>query len=257
MKKYIVFIFFALLISSCIENHGGHHNFIFEFYPKKVTSTTIGIWQKHQVQINGYMNTTYIVPENYIVKEDSMAMLVYTFNVSKNILSNPNITQEELQYYYSYLDDPLPSVEQQISDDYEKKAESNLKRALELANIEQVKIHYRTTEIRNLTITALNTPIFGMRAGESLNDFFDIEKYDPPVIFNAPSQTLLYGYSSKSRPVSIGEWLSLSPLASVGMYLVPNTKIDNLPVNVQFVVKMETADGLVLRDTTRMVTITR
>ncbi|OJU51259.1 MAG: hypothetical protein BGN96_08100 [Bacteroidales bacterium 45-6] len=257
MKNYIVFLLVPLILCSCGAKDDPHEKPVFKFYPKKVTTVITNVAKRHEQHINGYVNVSYeSTSVNDVVKEDSAVLVIGTFNVKKEILRDPNITFDQYQYYYfEYLDPSLPSVEKQIGDSYTG-ANSTIKSASgDFAYL--VRIFYRTTEVRNLTISALNTSLFGVRAGESLNDFFDIETYDPPVIFNAPSQTLLYGYSSKSRPVSIGEWLSLSPLASVEMDLVPNTKIDNLPVSVQFVVKMETADGLVLRDTTRMVTITR
>jgi hypothetical protein len=63
-------------------------------------------------------------------------------------------------------------------------------------------------------------------------------------------------FTSKEYPTSIDEWLSLSPLGQAAMFLVPNKKIEGLPLDVQFVVQTETADGLLLSDTTRVITIT-
>jgi hypothetical protein len=102
----------------------------------------------------------------------------------------------------------------------------------------------------------VNTPLFGKPAGASLNDFFTIVYYEPPVIVSAPTERLVYGYSSKEYPTSIDEWLSLSPFGQATMFFVPNKKMEGLPLDVQFVVQMETADGLVMADTTRVLTIT-
>jgi len=155
------------------------------------------------------------------------------------------------------LDQNDSYIESQVKSDYDKSSSTRTKAVDNYDYSDMIPIEYRTTEIRDLTITALQTSLFGKQAGESLNVFFDIVKYNPSIIVSAPAKALLYGRSSKQYPSSISEWLSLYPEAQANMYLVPNTKMDNLPVSVQFVVKMETADGLVLRDTTRMVRITR
>jgi hypothetical protein len=41
------------------------------------------------------------------------------------------------------------------------------------------------------------------------------------------------------------------------MFLTFNEKISDLPVSVRFVVQMETSEGLLLSDTTRLITITQ
>jgi hypothetical protein len=62
----------------------------------------------------------------------------------------------------------LPSVEKQIEDDYLKKVSNTRHKRGDDADL--VEIFYRTTEVRNLTISALNIFLFGVRAGELLGE---------------------------------------------------------------------------------------
>jgi hypothetical protein len=237
MKHYSVLILsiILLVIVSCKDKVNNMEGYSLRFFPRKVSYIDI---IPGELKISWYENRKFV---EYFKLE--------TTNVSKDNLFIWVTMSDSI----NDLDTSIPNLEQQITFDYEKSLSST--KALDYHNL--VELEYRTTEIKSLTITTLNTPLFGKSPRESLNDFFDIIKYDPPVIVSAPTKTLVYGYSSTDYPVSIDEWLSLSPLAQAGMYLVPNRDIEDLPLDVQFVIKMETADGLILHDTMQKITITQ
>jgi hypothetical protein len=159
------------------------------------------------------------------------------------------------------LDNSIPSLEQQMELDCRAKfpSEKNLPNSHSLfeKGVRQTffDIEYRTTAVRNLTITA-DVPLFGKPAGESLNDFFDITGYEPPMIASSVTNALLYAYSSSTYPETLSEWLNLSPLAQAAMYLTPNREMEELPVTLRFEVKMETTEGTILSATTQAITIT-
>jgi hypothetical protein len=194
--------------------------------------------------------TDYEGLENDVVSQNAFLLYIATSNCDPSVLEDPRL-------YYTILDDHIPEIERQIDQDYRKaytQRSAGSTSGKFYTNL--IDIEYRTTPIRNLVIRTLNTPLFGKPAGESLNDFFDVITYIPPAIVSYPSNGLLYGYTSKEYPKTIDEWLSLYPYAQVGMRFAPNKPISGLPVDVQFVVRMETYEGLILLDTTRMFTIT-
>jgi hypothetical protein len=260
MKKVFLLLIAALTICSCKDKTNFIEDFEFYFLPRKVSYASIEIGEQKDKIIQ--TSDGQVITKEYgdingnAVSQNKMFLSVVGTNVDDKIFRN--MSQDSLRYYiYEYVDEHLPNVERLIDNNYRKHSSSGSKSSTKgLYYTYLIEMEYRTTEIRNLVIRSLNTPLFGKAPGESLNDFFDIVKYDPPVIISAPTETLVYGYSSKTFPVAIDEWLSLSPLSSVAMFLVPNKKIEGLPLDVQFVIRMETADGLVLHDTTEMITIT-
>jgi len=260
--KNVLFLFIVLIsLSSCKKDAYSGEGYNLFFFPRKVKNVFITPGEQHFSYYQEVKQIDYFRLESDTVTEDQFFISVLTSNYDPRpdlFKDNPNYDPKSsmpVGYPYSFdnLDDPIPSVEQQIKSDYDRQAQTYSKGG---NNDVMISIEYRTTEIKNLTISTTNTPLFGKSAGASLNDFFTAVLYDPPVIISAPTERLVYGYSSKEYPASIDEWLSVSPFGQATMLLVPNKKIEGLPLNVQFAVKMETAEGLVLSDTTRVITIT-
>jgi len=163
-------------------------------------------------------------------------------------------SSKDSTYNFTFLDSHIDYIEQQIKQDFDVHNQIGTAKGINYADL--IGLEYRITEIKNIAISTVNTPLFGKPAGEPLNEFFTIVNYDPSIIISAPTETLVYGHSSNRYPTSIDEWLRLSPFGQSNMYLEPNRKMEGLPLDVQFVVQMETAEGLVISDTTRVLTIT-
>jgi len=262
MKEYGLFLFIAVVfLSSCKKDTYSGEGYNLVFFPRKVNNVFITPGEQRFSYYQGFKQIDYFRLEGDTVTEDQFFISILSSNYDPRpdlAKDNPDYDPKSsmpIGYPFSFdnLDDPIPSVEQQIKSDYDKQVRTNSKGG---DNTVMVSIEYRTTEIKKLTISAVSTPLFGKSAGTSLNDFFDIVQYDPPVIISAPTNRLIYGYSSKEYPTSIDEWLSVLPFGQAAMLLVPNKKIEGLPLDVQFVVQMETAEGLVMSDTTRVITIT-
>jgi hypothetical protein len=258
MKKAISFLFLiSIVLTSCKEEHNDRKGYSFKFLPRKASFLDIAFGEQKISYFQGIKHTDFwsLEKDRDIVSRNKFFISVFTTNFDPAISDDPNFSIDTLLYYnYEYLDEHIPSIEKQIELDYSRPKSAEL-RSADMTFDDIIYIDYRITEIKNLKITALDTPLFGKAAGESLNAFFDIAQYNPPVIVSAPTNTLVFGYSNSTYPTSIEEWLDLSPLAQANIYLIPNTEIPEIPVQVQFVVQMETAEGVILSDTTRMITI--
>ncbi|MCL1937394.1 MAG: hypothetical protein FWF52_03235 [Candidatus Azobacteroides sp.] len=261
MKNYVLgLITVAVILVSCKDNNEINEGYFLSFRPRQVKSVFITFGEKQFRYYEGVKYFTYYGLEAERVAEDQffISILSSNYDPRTDIKDDPDYDPTTpMPIYYppslNNLDDPIPSVEQQIELDCKKWSRSGEVGGKDYMTM--IYVEYRTTEIKLLNISALNTPLFGKTAGEPLNDFFTIIAFKPPVIVSAPTERLVYGYSSREYPTSIDEWLSLSPFGQSVMWLEPNRKIEGLPLQVQFVVQMETADGLMLSDTTRVITI--
>jgi|GEM_PF-2055382 len=266
MKNYVLFLIATIVVlMSCKDTNKVNEGYSLYFMPRKVEYVFITIGKKREYYYQGIKMADYLRLEEDSIAENLFFVSILTSNYDIRMVyaeANPDYDPKVLipihdTFDWEYTcDDPIPSVEQQITLDYEKYVRNGSLRSNNSKDYHTlVDIHYCTTEIKSLNISALNAPLFGKPAGESLNDFFTIRTFSPPVIVSAPTERLVYGYSSRNYPTSIDEWLSLSPFGQSVMWLEPNRKMEGLPLQVQFVVQMETADGLLLSDTTRVITI--
>lgn len=156
----------------------------------------------------------------------------------------------------------LPSLESEIKmsfDNYMKKISKSNTKAL-VGNIDETsfnifQIEYRTNGVKSFTISALDAELFGKNAKESLNENFEIIRYDPDFIASSETKSLLYGYSDTDKPTNIDEWLSLSPFAQPTIHLRFKINPSILPITTRFKIDMVTDNGLLLSDTTKTVTL--
>ena len=265
MKNYVFLLIFIMLLDSCRDKSGPTQDVNLDFRPRKVTNAFITPGKQRISYFQGNKQIDYLNLDENSVIEDEFLISILSSNYDLRLYYtqiNPDFVNRPMTIFFppyrENLDDPIPEVEQQIRSDFEKHLNQNVSSSSSAGDKSVlVEEEYRTTQIKALNISALNTPLFGKPAGESLNDCFDIVKFDPPVIVSAPTQRLVFGYTSKEYPASIDEWLNLYPFGQASMYLAPNKKMEGLPLDVQLVVEMETDEGLVLRDTTRMFTITK
>ncbi|MDR3218178.1 MAG: hypothetical protein LBU22_04230, partial [Dysgonamonadaceae bacterium] len=232
------------------------------FCPRKVSVLLISPGAQEKWEYGGNSGIYWLDMAGNAVEEDNFFLSVQTSNydpIDEYKEIDPdfdrNYASPVLYYYdpFEHLDDPIPGIEQQISASYNKYAERS-RSGKDYAN--RLNVEYRTTGIKQLTISALNTVLFGKQPGESLNDYFTIAEYDPRIVISSSGNMLIYGYSHNilDFPKSVGEWLNLSPMGQRAMFLTFNEKISDLPVSVRFVVQMETSEGLLLSDTTRLIT---
>lgn len=156
------------------------------------------------------------------------------------------------------LDSPVIELETQIESDYHRyiqRSASILKNAKDYTAM--IEMEYRLDGVTDFNVYAVDTPLFGLEAGSSLNDYFRIVRYFPDFIASSQSHQLIYGFADRDKPAAIDEWLSLSPLAQPLMYLVFKETPNDLPETIRFVVEMTTDKGTLLRDTTQVITFNR
>jgi hypothetical protein len=258
MKRFILLSILVISIASCKDVTNNGEGFSFYFKPRKATFVYVDPGKRKIAYYDGgYKYIRYESLSGDEVSINDLFLTVGTLNYDSALLRVEGATDMEMSSFHnSFLDDPIPEVEEQIEEDYRKYLSSFAKPSgLDAMNL--IQFEYRTTGIRNLTIKTIDTPLFGKPAGESLNDFFKIVRYDPSVIVSSSTNRLVYGYSEQIYPESIAEWLHLSPLAQSKMYL--ETKASpgiTSPVSVQFEVQLETNEGIMICDTTRVFTIT-
>lgn len=130
-------------------------------------------------------------------------------------------------------EDRLPDLEVQIEEDFFNYYAST---RLNLKDME-----YRTDAVEALEITADQT-LFGVPAGQSLNDYLTIIYYDPYYICGSNEQ-LLYGIEADDQPTCISDWLALDPLAQPSMDLMFRSVPDELPQKVCFTVTLRKDNG--------------
>jgi hypothetical protein len=261
-KNILLFVLLAGLLACEYPNDSTEGSFLV-FFPRKCSFVCVTPGQALNTLYEGITYTDYKdLDKNYIVENHNLFISIQTSN--QDIRKGRNYIRV---YYFTGnlddIDDPIPSLEQQIERDYNLKARqdrSSFPSPLSSNDADvMIRMEYRLTGAQSLKISAIGASLFGKAEGESLSDFFDIIKYDPQIIASSQTHNLLMGFTTPTNelPRSIDEWLSLQPLAQTNMYLRPNASLGvALPVDVQLAVEMETEEGLVLRDTTAVFTIT-
>ncbi len=240
MKKALFFgLIILILQTGCDTTTSNQQGPILLFYPR--VCSLIGCLPMKRVE-QTYKETKYYeyqkTEESESVNAENFVLLFCTGNNGGA---------------YDY-DAPIPSLEKEIELDYKGDNKSYGESGGE--SMASIDMNYRTTGILKLNIYAKDATLFGKSPGVSLNDYFNIFLYEPDFIASYETRSLVYGFRSK-KPTEISEWLSLSPMAQPGMYLLLNTVPDETPLSTCFIVEVETSTGLVLRDTTTSVTLTR
>ncbi len=113
-------------------------------------------------------------------------------------------------------------------------------------------MEYRIDGISKFSISALDKSLFGEKAGTSLNNYFEIFKYEPDFIASNETKTLLYGFGNNDKPSDITEWLNLHPMSAPCIYIRLKQVPEHLPLSVRFKVDIETSDGKASSDTTKV-----
>ena len=242
MNNKQVFLLITVVLTACKDINGNDDNYFLEFNPRKCKHIEVFSKQSVGTLYNNVIYYDYHDMEvNSSVKNNDYILVLYTGTIE--------------------LTDPIPSLENEIELSYKKRSGNMKSKSVinnETGECEAlIEISYRVDGVRNLSISSLDAPLFGKPTGTSLNQYFDIFKYDPDFIASYESKALLYGYTDKDKPTAIDEWLSLNPMAQPSMFLRLNATPENLPVTLRFIVDMETTDGIVISDTTKAFTLTK
>jgi hypothetical protein len=248
MNKSLLFTIIILLSIACKENNDNIESYSFDFKPRKCNIVSLLSMKQTATEYNGITYFEYLsIEENTKIKSSIYVIGIWAANGFDRFV----------------IDDPIPSLEKEISIDYEKylnksylPSKSNLLQDTDFELATTIhEIEYRLDGIVNFNISSLDAPLFSKPIGSSLNQYFEIFKYNPDFIASYDSKRLLYGYTDKEKPNAIDEWLSLRPMAQSSMYVRLKSIPDNLPVTLRFKVDMETTNGIIVSDTTDVVTL--
>ena len=166
-------------------------------------------------------------------------------------------------YYFNFIDNldtPLSHLELQLEKSYRDihKSSSNGSSTSSIAyDAPPIEIEYRTTGVRSITVSAVDVSLFGIEAGQPLNQHLVIAQYDPDFIASYESESLLYGFTDIAKPATLDGWMALLPLAQPIMNLRFSHAPNELPVTTAFRVVLVTEDDVELTYTTVEITITQ
>ncbi len=149
-----------------------------------------------------------------------------------------------------YLTEKDLNMEQQIEQYLTREDKTSSYSASYYTNL--VPVEYRLMEVKNIEISA-TTVLFGRNLGQSLND--KIEFFSTP-----PYHSFLFTYDKQligsiQQGWSLEKYLNHRPIASASLYLRFTATPAEAPLETQFVVEMEMANGDILRDTTETVNL--
>lgn len=264
MNKKLLLLLTIILLLSCKDNNGNEENYFLVFRPRNANHVWVTPCKLITTEYKGdlyYDYKTINSDDNIKINEFFLSVLTAdkrTDSLIKTI--NPNY---EFITFFSdnkFVTSGLSSLEKEIELSY-KRWSSSMKIK---SNNDQdtgsydasINIEYRIDGVSNLTISSLDAPLFDKPIGTSLNQYFEIFKYDPDFIASYESKHLVYSYTDKEKPAAIDEWLSLSPMAQPTMFLRLKATPQKLPVTLRFKIDIETTDGIIISDTTKVVTLT-
>lgn len=142
-------------------------------------------------------------------------------------------------------------IKQYLNSEYSRSSD-NINGSLTRAFL--VCIDYRLTPINNIKITS-SKDIFGIKAGEVLNDYFVIDGYQQYHQFIITSDKRLI--ANRVTDISIEKYLSYKPLAPAAIYFKFKDGM-NVQSNVtaEFTIELELEDKQTISATTKPVTLT-
>ena len=249
MKQKTLLLLTIILLAGCTDNNENETNYNFKFYPRKANH----VWATGIKIINTDYKT--INSEERLKISDFFVSVVTADKRTDSLIRTVNPNFEYVTFFSDgqFVVPGLPSLEKEIELSYKRRS-NNIDNGSDYMAL--INIEYRVDGITDFDISSLDVPLFGKPTGTSLNQYFEIFKYDPDFIASYDSKRLVYGYTDKEKPTAIDEWLSLSPMAQPSMFLRLNATPENLPVSVRFKVDLETTDGIIISDTTKVVTLT-
>lgn len=151
-------------------------------------------------------------------------------------------------------DNADPAIENKIKQFLATKynTRSNLSSSLPKVNLEQVD--YRTTPLKNIKITC-SKDIFGIKAGEILNDYFVIHGYPLYHYFIVSSNKNLV--SGKITNISLSRYLSYKPMAPAAMYMQFRKGL-SIPANLtaEFTIELQLEGDKTISAKTKPISLT-
>lgn len=266
-KTFFLTLFSVAILVSCKKNNNPNtEHFHFSFKPR--TCEKIIIFPCKLTLVNGATEKGVVTLGSQSVKATDYILALFSgdrmidsirkycnFTTPDKTLDQP----EHILYFDANLVAPNLTLENQLESDYRRYSSNGYKTSSSARSVYAndnniafasiIPWPYRTTGVKNFTITALST-LFGKAPGSSLNSYFNIHDFNPRQIINYQTKQLAWGYNDVVKVQSIDQWLSLKPTAQPLMYLNPNTVPPEVPGIVKLVVTLELENGLLTSDTT-------
>ncbi len=264
MNHKLLLLLTIILLMSCKDNNGDEENYFLVFRPRKANHVWATPCKIITTEYKGdlyYDYKTLSINDNLKAK-DFFLSVVTADKRTDSLIKSINPLFEYITFYSDskFISQDIATLEKEIEMNYKRRSNSLKIKSYNNQATESydasISIEYRIDGVVNFNISSLDAPLFGEPIGTSLNQYFEIFKYEPDFIASYDSKKLLYGYTDKDKPTTIDEWLSLSPLAQPTMFLRLNATPDNLPITLRLKVDMETTDGIIISDTTKVVTLT-
>lgn len=264
MRQTILLLLTLLLLASCTDNNGNEENYFLEFRPRKANHVWATPCKIITTEYKGdlYYDYKTINSDDKLKINDFFLSVITADKRTDSLIKTVNPNFEFITFFSDseFISQGIENLEKEIELNYKRYLNSMKAKSIGNQNAydytSKIDIEYRIDGVVNFNISSLDAPLFGKPIGTSLNQYFEIFKYDPDFIASYESKRLLYGYTDKVKPTAIDEWLSLSPMAQPTMFLRLNTTPENLPVTLRFKVDMETTDGITISDTTKVITLT-
>lgn len=264
--KIVPFLFMAITLASCKkESIEPKEKINFFLFPRQ----THFVWADN---IRGEMikaddvSAVYRSPlkGNSNVRYGEFILGITTCNVDVDEITIPNYQQAFLSESFNPLSNspymalsksPTPmtdaadptienKIKQYLTTTY---TGSDIVSFLPKAILEQVD--YRTTSLKNIKITC-SQDLFGVKAGEVLNEYFIVEGYPKYHDFIISSNKQLV--SGKTTDISLSQYLSYQPMAPAGMYMRFKKGV-SIPASVtaEFTVQLELEGNKTISATTK------
>lgn len=233
-------LFLTIMISSCTEKTSSDRGF--DFVPRKCSEAFL-LQMKKQAVIDTKGDT---------IRHEFLAVLTEGVSINDFVIT--------IETFDSVLDAPLALLEEEIESSYMQMLKTELKSgdaAGEDNDAPPRIIEYRTTGIKQITISSPDVSLFGEPIGNPLNEHLEILHDEPDFIASAESKSLLFGYTDQDKPTTLSGLLSLNPLAPARLYLQFKSPIAGLPVTTVFKVVIETVEGEFITAVSEPVTIIR
>lgn len=274
IKLCLSAIILGAIMSSCYkEENDMSENIFFHYLARKVQFVWADNIRGEKISVENKSGVVMSpLAHNSAVKLSEYILGFSTCNVGINDIQSQCPGYEQMflsdnydpQYISPYMvlslssnamaDAADPVIENKIKQFHAAKYSiGSTKRASALSRAICEAIDYRITALKNIKVSC-SKEIFGVKAGESLNDFFVIEGYPPFLDFIISSNKNLI--SGKTKDISLAQYLSYRPMAPAAMYMKLKKGVA-IPANltVEFTVELELENDAVISATTKTVTL--
>ncbi|WP_036789215.1 hypothetical protein [Porphyromonas canoris] len=267
ISPLLTFVLLTLIATSCFKEPTTAPDVHLIFYPRECKHILASSLQYKTEKIKGNDTWTFIdtIQDGQV---EAKKFILSIMTGSDNLPLLPEFIKmmkaTSLQYHEGYnlmlnnasvhfesdLASHIIPLERQLRDDYVNSSPRKRIDGRTLTTLLE-DWNYRVTGIKSLSIKA-ETTLFGQPSGTELKQYFYIDRLNPKQIVSYKSKSLLWGYSDEEKITNIDQWLSMGPMASPEMRLCLKSTPPEVPMDVTFIIEMETVEGRKMKATTQI-----